>query len=118
MAAKYTLPDWIEQLSIESAVKLMLYGFYGGTAPSGGGGIPVTSGQSTTPHPVAVGASGSGNIPAGALSWAFVLLTGTGTIGGVAAPLGVPLSGGKLAANFAYTTAGGSSAFILYETAA
>lgn len=90
---------------------------WGGAGPAGAAAVPGT-GPLTTPHPVAVGASASGNIPAGALSWAFVLLTGTGTIGGVAAPLGVPISGGKLAANLAYATAGASSAFILYETAA
>lgn len=78
--------------------------------------VPVSlDGSEKTPVPVAVGASANSTIPATATSWAFVLLTGTGTIGGVAAPLGVPLSGGPLAAALAYTTAGSSSAFILYE---
>lgn len=37
---QFTLPDWIDKLSIEYAVKLMLFGMFGGTAPSGGG-LPV-----------------------------------------------------------------------------
>lgn len=41
--ARFNLPDWIDHLSIEYAVKLMLFGFYGGTAPTGGTGIPSTT---------------------------------------------------------------------------
>lgn len=69
-----------------------------------------------TPNFVSVGASASSNIPATAKSWSFVLLTGTGTLGGVAVPLGIPVSGGALAALLAYTTAGASSAYVFYET--
>jgi hypothetical protein len=63
-------------------------------------------------------ASTAVTIPRGALSWAFVLLTGTGTIGGESAPLGVPLSGGNLAANLVVTTGADSTAFALYEATA
>lgn len=45
MAAQYILPQWINDLTFEDAVKLLLLGFFGQTAPTGGGsggGIPVT----------------------------------------------------------------------------
>lgn len=65
-----------------------------------------------------VGASDSGSIPAGVSSWSFVLLTGTGTFNGVAAPLTTPLSGTNPVSAIAYTTGGASSAFVMYQTAA
>lgn len=67
----------------------------------------------------AIGASASGNIPATAKSWSFVLLTGSGTIGGATLPLGMPLSGGTgfapIDSAIAYTTNASSSAFLFYE---
>jgi len=117
MAAQYDLPSWVDKASAEDILKLIYLQFFGGAAvPSGGGGgAPVTQ-PSVTEHPVALGASANQVIPVGAISWAAVLLTGTGTINGVAMPLNVPLSGGKLAATVTIATAGGSSAFVLYET--
>ncbi len=48
--AQFTLPDWIDALSIEYAVKLLLFYFTGGTAPAASGGssginIPATGGS-------------------------------------------------------------------------
>lgn len=84
----------------------------GGT---GGAGVVVASAP-VTEHPVALGASASQVIPIGAKSWAAVLLTGTGTINGVAMPLNIPLSGGTLATTVTIATGTTSSAFVLYET--
>lgn len=72
----------------------------------------------TTPIAKAMGASATVTIPRGSRSWAFVLLTGSGTIAGEAAPSGVPLSGGKLAGNLVLTTGADSTAFVLYEATA
>lgn len=85
------------------------------TGPGSGGSIVVTS-PAVTENPVALGASVSQIIPVGAKSWAAVLLTGTGTINGVALPLNVPVSGGTLAATVTIATGTTSSAFVLYET--
>lgn len=117
MAAAYTFPEWINRLTIEPAVKLLVQYFIGNTPPSSGGAgsITVTS-PPVTENPVSLGASASQVIPVGAKSWAAVLLTGAGTINGVALPLNVPVSGGTLAATVTIATAGGSSAFVLYET--
>lgn len=69
-----------------------------------------------TPHFISVAASTSSTIPANALTWSYVLLTGAGTIGGVAAPLNVPVSGGALGSTLAYTTGTVSTAFVAYQT--
>lgn len=44
MAAQYDLPPWIDRLTIEDAVKLMLLGLFGTTAPSGSSpGLPTSA---------------------------------------------------------------------------
>ena len=40
---RYTLPDWVENLSFEHALKLLLYGAFGENAPNGTG-LPVSPG--------------------------------------------------------------------------
>lgn len=40
---RFTLPDWIYNLSFEEALKLLLYGAFGSTAPTGTG-VPTTGG--------------------------------------------------------------------------
>lgn len=84
---------------------------------AGTGGVPFTSASQTfTPNFVSVGASATGTIPANAKTWSFILLTGTGTLNGVAVPLNTPVSGGAVSASIAYTTGTTSSAFIAYQT--
>lgn len=90
MPAQYDLPPWIDKLSIEDAVKLMLFGWFGATAPASGGG-----GASVPPTVNGVKVVGIQEVdtwstksadytePAGALSIAFKPLTGfTGTVNG------------------------------------
>ena len=80
--------------------------------------VPVTNSTTYTPTFVSVSSSASSTIPATAKSWSFVLLTGTGSIGGVSIPttmLGIPISGSALAGTLAYTTGTTSSAFLAYE---
>lgn len=44
LGQEYDLPEWINALSLESAVKLLLLGFFGTTAPSGSSpGIPTVA---------------------------------------------------------------------------
>lgn len=85
-------------------------------AGAGSGGSIIVTSPAVTENPVAMGASASQVIPVGAKSWAAVLLTGTGTINGVALPLNVPVSGGTLAATVTIATGSASTAFVLYET--
>lgn len=91
-------------------------GVNGALLVSTGTGIIVTT-TPVTEHPVALGASASQIVPIGAISWAALLLTGTGTINSVAMPLGIPLAGGTLGATVTVATGSTSSAFVLYETA-
>ena len=65
---------------------------------------------------VAVGASASGQIPAGSTEWTIVFLTGTGTLGGVPVTAGVSdCSYERLGQPIAYTTDASSSAYVRYN---
>lgn len=44
---RFTLPDWIYNLSFEEALKLLLFGAFGSTAPTGTG-VPTTGGGGET----------------------------------------------------------------------
>lgn len=80
-------------------------------------GSPAPSTATVTPHTVAIGASASGTIPAGAKGFTFSLETGTGTLGGAAIATGVTVKeGGILASSLAYTTGSASTAFLYYAT--
>ena len=75
-----------------------------------------TSGFVITPHTVAVGASVTGSIPAGSKGFVFIAISGTVTLGGATIPVGTTISTNNiLGSALAYTTAGGSSAFVYYE---
>lgn len=78
--------------------------------------VPV-SGQPVTPNFDLLGASDSRSIPVGAKGWTATILTGTGTIGGLAVPAG--FSDGDpntLLAAINVTTDGGSSAYVRWNT--
>lgn len=81
--SRYEFPDWIYRLSIEDSVKLLLLGFFGGTAPSGTSpGLPIGGGvqESLT----SVVATGNGSIAAGAKSVCFQTSSDfAGTVNGV-----------------------------------
>lgn len=84
-------------------------------AGTGGISAALAAPTATTPTFVAIPASSSGNIPVTAKNWSFTLLTGTGTIGGVAAPLLIPVSGTTPTAPIPYTTGTTSTAFLSYS---
>lgn len=76
-----------------------------------------TTGATVTPTTSAIGASASGNIPAGAKGFTFTAISGTVTLGGQTMPVGLTISSTNvLASNLAYTTGGGSSAYLYYES--
>lgn len=55
MAAQFTLPAWIDALSEEYAIKLLLYQATGGTVPSGGGStVAISQATPGTTNGVAV----------------------------------------------------------------
>lgn len=116
---QYTLPEWINDLSIEDAVKLLLLGFFGTTAPSGGGGgLPVVpTATPVTRHSVLLSASAQA-IPTGARGYGFTVITGTasdGTASGL--PAGFSQSDDKtLAAGFTVTAAAASTCFVYWNT--
>lgn len=116
---QYTLPEWINDLSIEDAVKLLLLGFFGTTAPSGGGGgLPVVpTAQTVTRHSVLLSASPQ-LIPTGAKGYGFTVITGTasdGTVSGL--PAGFSQSDANtLAAGFTVTAAAASTCFVYWNT--
>lgn len=111
MAAQYTLPQWINDLSEEYAIKLLLLGFFGTSGPSSGGGGGITTNGLTDAQlraaavPVSPSSYPSGtltvrakaageteNIPVGAFQIGVIFNTGTGTINGVAWPTGLPFN--------------------------
>ncbi len=67
---KFTLPDWINEISAEYALKLLLYGIFGGTAPTGTG-LPVSPSGGTARTLTSTAATGSGTVSAGAKSVCF-----------------------------------------------
>lgn len=90
---------------VEAAVELIL------DQLEGAGSTPAT------PHISSIGANAGANIPSGAKGYSFSLLTGTGTLGGVA--ITAPITIGDqntLAVNLAYTTGAASSALLYYNT--
>lgn len=118
MPAQYTLPAWIDRLTIEDAVKLLLLQFTGGTAPSGGGGggIPITPSSGTLTL-VAATAGSSTVIPVGAFNIGIIFLTGTGTVNAVDLPVGLPLNiDSKTAATITVTCGSPGTARISYLT--
>ncbi len=158
MPAQFDLPPWIESLTLEYAVKLLLFGVFGNTAPSGGG-LPAPSGTgnvnvaqiggaamslgqqlaaaslpvvltaaqiaalsspaepSGTPSIFAKTAGQTETIPIGAFNIGVIINTGTGTIGGVAWPTGVPFNiSAKTAATIAVVCATPGTASINYLT--
>lgn len=83
--------------------------------------VPVFSGGGSstpvTPNISNIGASAGANIPAGAKGYSFSLLTGTGTLDGVA--ITAPITIGDqntLAVAVPYTTGSASSALLYYNT--
>ncbi len=86
------------------------------------GGMPVSgtftvAPTSITPTTVAAGASASGTIPSGSVGWAFIILSGTGSLGGAAGAAGLAVGDtNTLKTNLAWTTDANSSAFIYYGT--
>lgn len=118
MPAQYDLPPWVDKLSIEDAVKLLLLGFFGTSAPTPGGGIPVTpTAQTVTRHSILLSASAQ-VIPAGAKGYGFTVITGTasdGTASGL--PAGFSQSDyNTLAAGFTVTAAAASTCFVYWNT--
>ncbi len=108
MAAQPTFPSWIDQLSIEYAVKCLLLYFTGGVAPpSGNPGIGPTATLASS------AATGNGSVPAGAKSVSFVTSSDwSGTINGAAFPASAaksitPQQGSVLPA-IAYTRSAGT----------
>lgn len=78
---------------------------------------PGTPGNTCTPHPAAMAASSSVIFPTNATQVAFLLLTGTGTVGGVAWPLGVSYNNtGPLTSTLTVTTGSTSTAITDYST--
>lgn len=76
-----------------------------------------TVGARVTAHPAAIGASGSVTFPVGAQDCSFLLLTGTGTVGGVNWPLLTPYNvRGPLAATLTVATGSTSSAICDYSS--
>lgn len=118
---QYTLPEWINDLSIEDAVKLLLLGFFGTTAPSGGGGgLPVVpTAQTVTRHSILLDSGGTASqaIPAGAKGYGFTVITGTASDGSAS---GLPVGffqgdPNTLAAGFTVTASGGPT-FVYWNT--
>lgn len=117
-STRYTLPDWIENLSFEHALKLLLLYFTGGTVPpaSGGGGIP-SAPPTVTPNFFAPTAGQTVIIPVGAIGASVLILTGTGTLNTVDQPLGVPWTEpGKLAATVTLVLGSPGTARVYYGT--
>lgn len=84
MPAQYVLPAWIDALSEEYAIKLLLYQATGGIAP--GSGNPPVVPPAVTAGP-AQAAVGNGSVPAGKRAISFVTSSDwVGTINGAAFP--------------------------------
>lgn len=84
MPAQFILPAWLDALSIEYAVKLLLYQATGGVAP--GSGNPPAVPPAVTAGP-AQAAITSGSVPAGKRAISFVTSSDwVGTINGAAFP--------------------------------
>lgn len=115
--SQYNLPSWIDKLSIEDAVKLILLGFFGTTPPSGGGsGTGGVIPASWVRHSVLLNDSAQA-IPAGAF-YQYSVLTGTagdGTMTGLPAGYSdsspVPITTG-----FTITAAAASTAAVVWWT--
>ena len=121
MPAQYDLPPWIDSLTVEYAVKLLLYGIFGNTAPSGGGGgIPVTPGTGTQRTPTCTAAVVSGSTTVGVTRVTFVASSDfSGTVLGQAfaagASLTFPTAPGDTLGAMAFTRSAGTL-FIYYVT--
>ena len=73
MASPAELPPWLSQnISVEWAVKLILYYLFGATPPTPGAGIPVTPGTGEARTLTSTTAAASGSVSAGAKSVSFV----------------------------------------------
>lgn len=121
-STRYTLPDWIENLSFEHALKLLLLYFTGGTVPpaSGGGGIP-SAPQTVTSSPHNLAASTTITIPAGAKGWTVTCITGTLSItcGTTASALPAGFSDSDtniVGADITVTTGSASTAYVRWGT--
>lgn len=69
---RYVLPDWIENLSFEHALKLLLFGAFGQNAPAGTG-VPVTAPTTGTQRSLgSTTATGNGSVTAASKSVSFV----------------------------------------------
>lgn len=108
----YKLPDALDPQQTLLCKIAYATDILAGLIPGGGGGGGLN--PSYNPTFVSMSASASQVIPATA-SYSFIVLTGTGTIGGVAAPLLAPISGDKLAAPLTVTTGSASTAFLAYQ---
>lgn len=90
---------------------LTVQGIASGTAQS------VADIRTVTPHFKTLGASGTQVIPIGARGYLATFLTGTGTIGGEVATVGLSVSSSNtLAATVTVATDAASSAFVSWET--
>ena len=86
----------------------------GMTLAVGAAAAPVVTGT-FSPHAMTAGQTLT--IPVGAFEIGVVILTGTGTVGGVDLPLGIPWNcAGKLAATVAIVTGSPGTARVFYNT--
>ena len=86
-------------------------------SPMQAGGNVVATQPSVTAVFVSVAASTSGSIPIGAKGWAFAVLSGSGTFGGVSISAGFSDTDDKTLLNaINYTTNTGSTAYVRYNT--
>jgi hypothetical protein len=86
--------------------------------PPGGAGAGTTTATGFVSHFVALAAGSTTSIPTTAESYSVVLLTGTGTISGVAMPPTIPISGRKVKTAIPVVMAAASTGFLAYETLA
>lgn len=110
---KFTLPDWINDITAETALKLLLYWIFGGSAPTPGGGLPVTPGGGTVRTFSLTAAVGNGSVTAGAKSVAFSSSSDfSGTIAGAAfgasQTTGASVDGADTIGVIAYTRSAGT----------
>lgn len=91
-STRYVLPDWIENLSFEHALKLLLYGAFGSTAPTGTG-VPTTGGGGGS-TPVSQTVAGSSAVASGSTSSGIANVTFVASSDFAGTVAGQPLAAG------------------------